>query len=159
MLYPFVWQPGTESTKSSTFASNSHENATGHFRPRKFRHDHPWHTGLWTRLLCRAGDHFFSGSADDQCRDFLGVTGPGSGTFTYDSVPSSDRNLKTREVGLATFGCLFSRMVDAAVNVVASGIVTPADASRLASEEADVALVLHDYPCGTVAVRVRVVSP
>ena len=50
-------------------------------------------------------------------------------------------------------------MVDAAVNVVASGIVTPADASRVASEEAGVALVLHDYPCGTVAVRVRVVSP
>lgn len=63
----------------------------------------------------------------------------------------NNRNLKTLEVDLATFGGLSARIGDSAVKVAESGILTPADAARVASEGADVilvgeALVRHGNP-------------
>lgn len=67
----------------------------------------------------------------------------------------NNRNLKTLEVDLATFGKLSSRIGDQAVRVAESGILTPQDAARVASEGADVvlvgeALVRHGDPRGAV---------
>ena len=68
----------------------------------------------------------------------------------------NNRNLKTLEVDLATFGTLSQRIGSGAVKVAESGILTPADAARVASEGADVvlvgeALVRHGDPRGAVA--------
>ena len=68
----------------------------------------------------------------------------------------NNRNLKTLDVDLSTFGGLASRIGDAAVKVAESGILTPADAARVASEGADVvlvgeALVRHGDPRAAVA--------
>lgn len=67
----------------------------------------------------------------------------------------NNRNLKTLEVDLATFGGLAARIGDQALKVAESGILTPEDASRAASEGADVilvgeALVRHGDPRGAV---------
>ncbi len=75
----------------------------------------------------------------------------------------NNRNLKTLEVDLATFGGLSSRIGSSAVKVAESGILTPADAARVASEGADVvlvgeALVRHGDPRGAVAALVGAVS-
>lgn len=75
----------------------------------------------------------------------------------------NNRNLKTLDVDLATFGGLSSRIGDSAVKVAESGILTPADAARVASEGADVilvgeALVRHGDPRGAVAALVGAVS-
>ncbi len=75
----------------------------------------------------------------------------------------NNRNLKTLDVDLATFGGLSSRIGDAAVKVAESGILTPADAARVASEGADVvlvgeALVRHGDPRGAVAAMAGAVS-
>ncbi|MDO5735103.1 MAG: indole-3-glycerol phosphate synthase TrpC [Propionibacteriaceae bacterium] len=68
----------------------------------------------------------------------------------------NNRNLKTLHVDLATFGGLAGRIGDAAVKVAESGILTPADAARVADEGADVilvgeALVRHGDPRSAVA--------
>ncbi len=75
----------------------------------------------------------------------------------------NNRNLKTLDVDLATFGALSSRIGDSAVRVAESGILTPADAARVASEGADVvlvgeALVRHGDPREAVAALVRAVN-
>ncbi len=75
----------------------------------------------------------------------------------------NNRNLKTLDVDLATFGGLSARIGDAAVKVAESGILTPADAARVASEGADVvlvgeALVRHGDPRGAVAAMMNVVN-
>lgn len=75
----------------------------------------------------------------------------------------NNRNLKTLDVDLATFGTLSQRIGDAAVRVAESGIVTPADAARVASEGADVvlvgeALVRHGDPRGAVSALMGVVT-
>lgn len=53
----------------------------------------------------------------------------------------NNRNLKTLEVDLATFGMLAQRIGDSAVKVAESGILTEDDVARVASEGADVILV------------------
>ena len=53
----------------------------------------------------------------------------------------NNRNLKTLDVDLATFGKLSERIGDDAVKVAESGILSPADAHRVAGEGADVILV------------------
>lgn len=68
----------------------------------------------------------------------------------------NNRNLKTLEVDLHTFGRLASRIPDNAVKVAESGIFTSFDAAQVASEGADVilvgeALVRHGDP--TRAIR------
>ncbi|MGV8846863.1 indole-3-glycerol phosphate synthase TrpC [Tessaracoccus sp.] len=68
----------------------------------------------------------------------------------------NNRNLKTLAVDLGTFGALAERIGDSAVKVAESGILTTADAQRVASEGADVvlvgeALVRHGDPRGAVA--------
>lgn len=68
----------------------------------------------------------------------------------------NNRNLKTLEVDLATFGGLAERIGADAVKVAESGIMGPADAARVASEGADVilvgeALVKHADPRRAVA--------
>lgn len=75
----------------------------------------------------------------------------------------NNRNLKTLDVDLATFGGLSSRIGDSAVKVAESGILTPADAARVASEGADVilvgeALVRHGDPRGAVAAMAGAVN-
>lgn len=67
----------------------------------------------------------------------------------------NNRNLKTLDVDLATFGGLADRIGDAAVKVAESGIFTTEDAARVASEGADVilvgeALVRHGDPRAAV---------
>lgn len=67
----------------------------------------------------------------------------------------NNRNLKTLDVDLATFGGLADRIGDAAVKVAESGIFTTEDAARVASEGADVilvgeALVRHSDPRAAV---------
>ncbi len=74
----------------------------------------------------------------------------------------NNRNLKTLDVDLATFGGLASRIGDSAVKVAESGILTPVDAARVASEGADAvlvgeALVRHGDPRGAVAGLVEAV--
>ncbi|RMB58788.1 indole-3-glycerol phosphate synthase TrpC [Tessaracoccus antarcticus] len=68
----------------------------------------------------------------------------------------NNRNLKTLEVDLATFGGLAERIGENALKVAESGILTPADAARVAGEGADVilvgeALVRHGDPRSAVA--------
>lgn len=75
----------------------------------------------------------------------------------------NNRNLKTLDVDLATFGTLSERIGEAALKVAESGILTPADAARVASEGADVvlvgeALVRHGDPRGAVAALVGAVN-
>ncbi|MGO1384425.1 MAG: indole-3-glycerol phosphate synthase TrpC [Arachnia sp.] len=75
----------------------------------------------------------------------------------------NNRNLKTLDVDLGTFGGLSARIGDSAVKVAESGILTPADAARVASEGADVilvgeALVRHGDPRGAVAALAGAVS-
>ncbi len=75
----------------------------------------------------------------------------------------NNRNLKTLDVDLATFGRLSVRIGDAALKVAESGISTPDDAARVASQGADVvlvgeALVRHGDPRGAVAALMDVVS-
>lgn len=75
----------------------------------------------------------------------------------------NNRNLKTLAVDLATFGGLASRIGDSAVKVAESGIFTPADAARVASEGADMvlvgeALVRHGDPRSAVAGLVGAVA-
>ncbi|MDO5677362.1 MAG: indole-3-glycerol phosphate synthase TrpC [Propionibacteriaceae bacterium] len=53
----------------------------------------------------------------------------------------NNRNLKTLDVDLATFGKLAERIGDAAVKVAESGILTEADVAQVAAEGADVILV------------------
>ncbi|HMR48816.1 MAG TPA: indole-3-glycerol phosphate synthase TrpC [Arachnia sp.] len=67
----------------------------------------------------------------------------------------NNRNLKTLDVDLATFAPLSERIGDRAVRVAESGILTPADAARVAAEGADVilvgeALVRHGNPVAAV---------
>ncbi len=71
-------------------------------------------------------------------------------------VGVNNRNLKTLDVDLATFAGLSARIGDSAIRVAESGILTPADAARVAAEGADVilvgeALVRHGDPRGAVA--------
>ena len=68
----------------------------------------------------------------------------------------NNRNLKTLEVDLATFGGLAERIGTEALKVAESGILTPADAARVAGEGADAilvgeALVRHGDPRSAVA--------
>ncbi|MCC2593021.1 indole-3-glycerol phosphate synthase TrpC [Tessaracoccus sp. OS52] len=68
----------------------------------------------------------------------------------------NNRNLKTLDVDLATFGRLAGRIGGNAVKVAESGILSAADAARVASEGADVvlvgeALVKHGSPSEAVA--------
>lgn len=75
----------------------------------------------------------------------------------------NNRNLKTLDVDLATFGGLASRIGDSAVKVAESGILSPDDAARVADEGADVvlvgeALVRHGDPRGAVAALAGAVS-
>lgn len=68
----------------------------------------------------------------------------------------NNRNLKTLEVDLGTFGTLAERIGDVAVKVAESGILGIDDVTRVASEGADVilvgeALVKHGDPRGAVA--------
>lgn len=72
----------------------------------------------------------------------------------------NNRNLKTLEVDLATFGSLAERIGGDAVKVAESGILSPADAARVASEGADVvlvgeALVRHGSPTEAVAELIK----
>lgn len=53
----------------------------------------------------------------------------------------NNRNLKTLEVDLGTFGALAERIGDRAVKVAESGILGTADVARVAAEGADVILV------------------
>ncbi|MDF1489440.1 indole-3-glycerol phosphate synthase TrpC [Tessaracoccus caeni] len=67
----------------------------------------------------------------------------------------NNRNLKTLDVDLATFAPLAERIGDRAVRVAESGILSAADAGRVASEGADVilvgeALVRHGNPVEAV---------
>lgn len=56
-------------------------------------------------------------------------------------VGVNNRNLKTLDVDLGTFGGLAERIGDAAVKVAESGILTETDVARVAAEGADVILV------------------
>ncbi|GAA4899829.1 indole-3-glycerol phosphate synthase TrpC [Tessaracoccus lubricantis] len=56
-------------------------------------------------------------------------------------VGVNNRNLKTLDVDLATFGGLAERIGDSAVKVAESGILTTDDVARVAAEGADVILV------------------
>ncbi|TRY17405.1 indole-3-glycerol phosphate synthase TrpC [Tessaracoccus rhinocerotis] len=72
----------------------------------------------------------------------------------------NNRNLKTLDVDLATFGLLADRIGEDAVKVAESGILSPADAARVASEGADVvlvgeALVKHGSPTEAVAEMIK----
>lgn len=72
----------------------------------------------------------------------------------------NNRNLKTLDVDLATFGGLADRIGSQAVKVAESGILSPADAARVASEGADVvlvgeALVKHGSPTEAVAELIK----
>lgn len=63
----------------------------------------------------------------------------------------NNRNLKTLEVDLANFERIVPALPDGVVKVAESGILTPADAARVASAGADVvlvgeALVTHPHP-------------
>lgn len=68
----------------------------------------------------------------------------------------NNRNLKTLDVDLATFAGLSERIGDKAVRVAESGILSAADAHRVAAEGADVilvgeALVRHGDPAAAIA--------
>lgn len=68
----------------------------------------------------------------------------------------NNRNLKTLEVDIATFAGLAERIGDHAVRVAESGILSAADAHRVAREGADVilvgeALVRHGDPAAAIA--------
>lgn len=72
----------------------------------------------------------------------------------------NNRNLKTLEVDIATFGGLSERIGDRAVKVAESGIMDAADAARVALEGADVilvgeALVRHGDPSTAITDMVR----
>lgn len=72
----------------------------------------------------------------------------------------NNRNLKTLDVDIATFGRLVQRIGDDAVKVAESGILSPTDAARVASEGADVvlvgeALVKHGSPTEAVAELIK----
>ena len=67
----------------------------------------------------------------------------------------NNRNLKTLQVDIATFAGLSERIGDKAVRVAESGILSPADAHRVAREGADVilvgeALVRHIDPAAAI---------
>lgn len=94
---------------------------------------------------------------DDELNRFLGLTADLGMTALVEThtaeevdralaagaelIGVNNRNLKTLDVDLATFGKLSARIGDAAVKVAESGILSEADVSRVAQEGADVILV------------------
>ena len=74
----------------------------------------------------------------------------------FDLIGVNNRNLKTLEVDLGTFGPLSGRIGDGAVRVAESGILTTDDVATVAAQGADVilvgeALVKHGDPTRAIA--------
>ena len=74
----------------------------------------------------------------------------------FQLIGVNNRNLKTLDIDLETFGPLASRIGDGVVRVAESGIFTPADVAKVAAEGADAilvgeALVKHGDPTTAIA--------